>query len=47
MDLPPEKRACVCLACKGENGRSKVMFKELTISDSHETDEDVCKALSL
>ena len=26
MDLPPEKRACMCLACKGKNGRSKVVF---------------------
>ena len=26
MDLPPEKRARVCLACKGENGRSNVVF---------------------
>ena len=24
MDLPPEKRARVCLACKSENGRSNV-----------------------
>ena len=24
MDLPPEKRAHVCLACKSENGRSNV-----------------------
>ena len=26
MDLPPEKRARVCLACKGENGHSNVVF---------------------
>ena len=26
MDLPPEKHVRVCLACKGENGRSNVAF---------------------
>ena len=32
MDIPPEKHAHVCLACKGKNGSSNFM-------DSHETDE--------
>ena len=36
---PLEKRACVCLACKGENGCSNVVFYELSISDSHKTEE--------
>ena len=42
MDLPPEKRAHVCLACKSENGHAKV-FQELMISDSHETDKTCAK----
>ena len=37
MDLPSEKHARVCLACKGKNGHSNIVFEELTISDSYKT----------